>query len=617
MGTLVALVLAGGLSLWALRAPWRAGLGLLVGVTVLVPATIGVPNPVAGDALTIHRAVLLALCLGLAVHRDQVIDHRRLVQPPPVVGALAVYVGVALMAGVLLAEAPTDFSQAVLDWLKTLDQLLVLAVAVVLVRARGAEHATRVVAVVTGITVLLAGVEALTDRSISGLLFDPAIGGPAAVDALETRGGGERVRVGAEFALQLGWMLLTMLPLAVVGLLHRYRRWLAALGGDGPAALAVTAVVGAVAAAVLATRTRSALVALPLVVLLLALLVRRTAVRLSLPLVAVAGALALAQPEILGRLSTGVDPGAIAVRFERLPSVLVATADSAALGLGFAGLDARGIPTTDVSYLLAYAETGAVGLVLLLLAGGLGVAWCLRGLRGDALDPGHVLAGAGGVAAATMLVGGAAFDAFSLGNSARLFWIVVAVGGVAGERLVGPHRLPALRPRLVTTMAAAGLAVGLLAVALAPRAATARYLFTTVPTETEAVVDIGGAYTGRVYVRTVCEALVVGAPAPLEHANCRDLPDVPGGGEVRLVAETPAAVVQGADALEAQARDALGIEAFELHPLELPSTNAPPALRAAPVWVPLLLVGLAVVVPRRRRRADPDTVERAPVTVGR
>lgn len=622
MGALGTLVLAGALSLWVLWRPWRDGFWLLVGVTVLVPATIGVPSPF-GDALTIHRAVVLALVLGLLVHRERVADHRPLVQPPPVVGALAVYVAGALVAGVLLADLPTDFSQAVLDWLKTLDQLVVLAVAVALVRLRGAEHAAQVVATVAGITVVLAGVEAVAGRSVSGLLFDTSIGGEAAADALESRAGGDRVRVGAEFALQLGWMLLTMLPLAVMGVLHRYRRRLVALGGVGPAALAVTVVISAVAVAVLATRTRSALVVLPLVVLLLALLVRRTAVRLALPLVATAGAVALLQPEVQGMLSTSVDPGAIAVRFERLPSVLAATGDDALLGLGFAGLDARGIPTTDISYLLTYAETGAVGLVLLLLAAGLALAWCLRGVSGvrgmggDAADHRHAVAGAGAVAAATMLLGGAAFDAFSLGNSARLFWIVVAVGGVAGETLVGRHRVPGLRPGLVTTAAAAGLVVGVVALTLAPRAATARYLFTTVPTETEAVVEIGGGYTGLVYVMTVCDALAAGAPEPLERGECHNLPEVPGGGEIRLVAEAPAQVTEGADALEAHARDSLGIEAFELHALERPSTQAPSALRAAPAWVPLLLVGLALVVPSRRPEEDPTPAQMPPPLVRR
>lgn len=608
MGAVTALLLAAGLSLWALLSPWRAGLALLVGTTLLVPATVGVPNPVVDGVLSVQRAVLLALVAGLLLRHDRAPAGLR-TRPPPIVAVLGVYVAVAFVAGVLLAAPPAELGQSLREWLRTVDQLLVLVVTVVLVRARGARHAAVVVTAVAALTVVVAGVEVVAGRSVSGLLFDPAIGGGAVGDALELRTGGVRARAGAEFALQLGWLLVAMLPLAVVGLRERLTGTRRAregvpVPGSGRRALLVGVLLLAGAAAVLATQTRSALLALPLVVALTAVLVRDTSVRLVLPLVGGGAVLAAAAVGITARLGEAADPGSIAVRFERLPTILAAANDSPFLGLGFAGLDARGVPTTDISYLLSYAETGAVGLTLLLLALGTGVAWSARGVVAGR-DPLQRIAAAATVGAGAMVVGGLAFDAFSLGSSGRLFWILVAIGGVAGERLAGPHRLPSLRPGLLVTSVTVAAVFGVACLLLGPRPVAARYLFTTAPTETEALVDVGGGFVGEVLSTTVCDALEAAVPPPADRYECRVLPSTGGLAEVRIVAGSAEEVDVASEQVRQYALATLGVGSFEASPVEEPEVEPPVGFGSAPAWMPVLALGLAVLVPSRRPQRRP------------
>lgn len=562
------------LLLVGVRGRATTGFALLVAVVVLLPADIVVPNGFT-PLPTLTRVAVLAVAAGLLLRRERVFA------PTPVHLAAAFFAATTLLTGVLLAPAELRLRDAALDWVSLVEPLALFVVALAALRAANEGRlALRVLAGVTAVALVLAFGERLTGLSWGGLLG--GVTGP-----LEQRGGETRVRVGSEFALAFAWTLAALVPAVVVVARRR-----------GSAAVLVALGACAVVAYWSFSRTAPLAFLLGLGVLLAVTRDRRVAVAGAVTALALL-AVALAVPSVSGRFTVEVDAGAIAVRTERLPVVLGAAADRPLQGLGLTGTTAIGVPITDNSYVRAYTTTGVLGAVGLLVALGCGLVGAARGLSGP---PGsNRTTSAAALSGAVVLVAaGLVFDSLQVRGTANLLWLLIAVGVAASERAVGrqefllPWRdVPVVRAGLV----AAALGLGTVAALAWPEhsALTARF-------ETLSPARLAGpgnpVEEGRRLVRTTC-ALAEQYSALDDGVllECRDLNLSAGSGELRASAANPA--LTGA-ALGDFARVVLSqtpVQDLRLTAAGPIQTGTPTVVRTAPVWLPLSMLLLVLLVP--------------------
>ena len=568
------LVAAAALVAAALRSAPSRGFALLAGVVVLVPADLVVPNGLT-PLPTFVRVTALAVGAGLLLRRKDAWAVT------PVHLVAAAYALTTLVTGVLLAPRGLRLRDAAYDWVSLVEPLLVFVVALGALRAAADDRlAVRVLARVTAVAVVLALLERLTGGSWGELVG-------SAGGALEQRLGEVRVRAGAEFALALAWTLAALVPAALVAARRR---------GVG----AEVAVVAGCLLGAYWTFSRSAPLAFAvgLAVLVVAGRDRRTALG---AVVATSGllAVALAVPAIGSRFTPEVDLGALAVRTERLPVVLGAAAQRPFSGTGLSGTALVGVPTTDNSYLRVYAETGAAGAAVLLVA--LAVALVCAG-RGLATPPGPARSTcAAAVAGAAVLVaGGLAFDALQVRGTADLLWLLLAVGVASSERAAGPVRL--LRPWTDAPRARVGLVAGALVVGTAATLAWPTHTAVTARFETLPAERLTGAFDpvaeGRRLVTTVCGvADLYDLRDDGVRLDCRDLNGPAGVGELRAQAgdaERATAVLGDVAGL---VRGSTRVAALRLSQDGPARTGRPTLVRTAPLWLPLAVLLLVLVVP--------------------
>lgn len=584
MAGLLGLILA----LVGLRGRPATGFALLVAVIVLLPADLVVPNGVT-PLPTLARVAVLAMGIGLLLRRERVWALT------PVHLTAVAFAVTTLITGVLLAPTGVRVRDAALDWVSLVEPLAVFAVALAALRAAPDPRlAVRVLGGVTGVAVVLALLERVTGQSWGQLLG--SMTGP-----LETRAGQPRVRVGAEFGLEFAWMLGALLPAALVAARRR-------------GVLVELATLAGVLIAAYWSFSRSAPLAFVLALGLLAWGNRdRLLAGAGLVLTVALVLLALALPTVSGRFSVDVDAGAIAVRSERLPIVLAAAAERPLQGIGLSATTGLGVPTTDNSFLRAYVTTGAVGAVVLLVALGCGLVAAARGVRGPP-GPDRSTAAAALAGAVVLVVAGVVFDALQVRGTANLLWLLIAVGVAASERQVGWQELlpfwrdvPALRAGLVVS----GLAVGVTVALSWPihTAVTARFDSLS----PAALVGPGNPVAvGRRLVATTCAtAELYSTRADEVQLDCRDLNSSAGTGELRAQAPDAARASAALGDLARIVSTQTQVTQLRLTALGPPETGRPTVVRTAPVWLPLSVLLLVLLVPsgplRRleHRLADP------------
>ena len=586
---LVVVVLAGA----ALCAPSRAALGVVLGTFLLVPGILAPPG--APGVLTVHRLVLLAAVAGV-VRQCRAGDLPwDVLRPPPVTARLGLVVGLFALLGVALAQPTTDPAAAARNWQAWLAQVLVVAGVAVVCRAGGpARHALPVLVAVAGLAALVTFAERLTGASYARAWYHlaPSLLGTDPAQVLATRGGRVRVRGAADFTLAWAWSGAALVPVALVtaGLLR-----------GRPRAVALV-VAGALGASVALTYSRGVVLPLLVVALLVLVVVRDRAVRVPvLAALALASAAALTSPALRGQFSTGVDRGSIDVRVQRFPALTDLVAAHPFRGLGMSGLASLGFPTTDSSYLLAYGETGTLGLAalsgLLLCA----VLVPLRGAREPDLPTRLVCTGTG-LGAVTLLVGAFTFDAFTTPSVAELFWALVAIGGVAVEGLpVAARRVPVP----VRVGALAGLAVlgGVLALA-APRHAARTWQYESLDAYDATV--FAPTYTGRQLRTSLCQVVQAAVQGSGVSVRCRttgigDDDDPPGQGLLRVQAPYSDLGEQHVEAAMAAVAGVRQLRGVRLQSRGGWVEGTPSVLRTAPAWLPLIGAVVLLPTPRRRR----------------
>lgn len=591
-----ALSVALAIAVFVAPARWTF-IGLLASI-VLVPDSLAVPVAVTAQ-LTVHRLILLAVLARVVWRAGTGQESSRLFRPTSASLALSAYVAVTLLVGVAMAAPGTSLPTALTAWLAVLEQLVTLIVVTALVRemASPTDVVTPILGVL-GVSAAIGVIEHVTGASWGHLLFSGLHSqqGTAAAQPLAVRDGATRVRAGADYPLGFAWTCAALLPVAVAWVTRRRVLLLPAL-----------VLLGLVLGGVYWSGTRSALIGVAVAVLFVGLTAGTRRVSLLAIGLLVAGAIAFAAlPAFSAHFSIAVDPGSVAVREQRLPIVTGAVAGRPLLGLGLGGTQLLGLQGLDASYLLTYAQTGAIGLAALGAALLVALIAVGRGLRGRGVSRSEQVLGSAAFAGAiTIIVSGIAFDVFSLPGVADVMWVLVGVGVVVAERARGPERLLRRWPAVAATTAAAALVGGVVALAVGP-AVSQTYDFTVLPGGADAV-----PYDPVVPANTLIAATCSGFQTASNtlagvSVDCRNLYAGFGLGQVRVAAPSRAALTSAVGRLQSTAVR-YGVPHLQLLPMGPAVSARPTGTRWLPVSLAVFaaLVALTAPLHRRERSARP------------
>jgi len=577
-----------------LFARLRIGFAVVVACSVLLPGSLPIHNPLTPHALfTRVLVVVLAIRLLFAIHARVV--STSVFGWTTLHTAFVVFLGAVYLAGVVFADATVRPGAAMSAALLLLDQFVFFAVMLACVRAiDDLRWVLGVVAVVLLASAGIAVIEHFTEGSWGHFLYGKSIPSVTASNELTLRLNDVRVKAGAEYALQFGWVTAMLLPALLAWLAATrlaWRRWV-------PITLLA---VGVVLLAEYWSFTRTSLAAFGVVAVITALAARNKHLLLF-----TGGSLAVCGLlfGVVTRLQqgfVGLPSGPVDVRSERLPLILQIGQHHPLRGIGLGGLTSLGVANTDSTYLQLYGDAGLVGIVtglaLVITAG----CCCVSGLR--SIERVDRLAAAAGIAATfAMLAGGVAYDALRSLSSTRPFWLLIAIGVVASEHVTGP--LPALmRPRRLVAagaVAAAGL-TGVLVYALAPVHYAEQYQFQTVSTLRQ-VLPSNPESMGSTFADSVC--LIADSVVDRHRdaqVDCATPGQAPGVGTLRIQAPTASEVRQ----ITNEVRNAVQtgpLSAFSLTVRTPMQSGRDTALAWAPFWLPVSVLLAVFLLPFGRKR---------------
>lgn len=568
------------LALVVLRARPFVVLCLFATAIFLLPGPLLVPYTGA-NYLTYHHVLTLAGLARLVLGRvDGSVRRRDLTVTAPQVALLGLVL-VAFVGGIVLAEAG-PLGAASFRFVDLLDQLGYLTVVVVLARQVGGRAVLEAAAIGLLAGIVIATLEHLTGHSWGRLLFRPFPNGNgvSAAFPLAERGGSLRVRAGTEFALEFAWLVVALAPALVLVALRR--------GG----VLAAGAVSVACVAVVYWSFTRTALVAVVVVIALTALLSRSKVLIAGAAVGAAAAGIAYETvPSVAAHLSTSTASGSVLVRGQRLAPAMEVASRHPFRGTGLGQLITSGFPTTDQAFLLEYVELGVVGVVALVVVLLAALHLCARAAFAQ-VD--REVAVAGCLGALAFIASCFAYDAGTLVQGTHSLWFVVA-----GCAAVPLPRAAAPRPgRLLVGAGLAG-AVGLLAgtliTAVAPSHTAVRAYFTTVPLQVEGQLTFDPVTNAGYLINTTCGAMTA-ASLPGVTVDCSDSFGAAGVGTLRIQAPTPFDLDVAVRTLTELARDTAGVRYLQVIPRDLPATGQDTWVRTAPVWVALAAAGLTALL---------------------
>jgi hypothetical protein len=575
----------------AVSAAWlrvSRGLVVVVAVMLLVPATLSVPNPLTPD-VTVAALVIVAFAGGLvwrtATHRLPPTIWR----PGPVHALAAIYVVVTFVTGVGLAGDKVQPLTALTGWLDVVNQMVVLVAGIAAFRAIGDDgYVLKVLAAGLLATAAVGIGEHFTGDSWAQLWYSGLRSQRYSLEAadLVRRSGEVRVRGATQFALEYAWICALLFPALIAAAVTAWRRKLL-LAPAG--AIVLVAIVWSV--------TRSAIPAVGIGILLLALLVRDGRFFAVLGVSAAVTAMAvIVHPNLTGSLSESIDPGSIAVRGQRLPLLLQVAQQHKVTGVGFGGLNAVGLPTTDSGWLRVYGEIGTLGLVALIMLFVTVLAYVGRGLFAPDVRT-RTTCGVVVVALVLVAFAGFVYDTFTVMTTARVIWLLAALGLSSAERLPR-HRLVIAgewrqRTRRAALAGAVGLSIGALAYVAWPKTYAAEARFELFPP----AVDIGNydtVDTGKVLLDSVCSGAGRFSTSAYT-VQCRSTEGAAGEGIMRISAASASHVTEGLFKVVAQER-AL-VQNFQVVDQTPPQRGVPAAVADAPLALALLGISGAFLLP--------------------
>lgn len=570
----------------ALRARLHLAAAALLGAWLLVPGTLAVPG--APAQLFVTRAVLYAFAIGLVLRRRRGELAGAAFRPTAVHAAFALFLAVTFVTGVALAGDYVTPADTFASWLRIVDQAVFFVCLLAVARSLDVLALARLVAGLVVASACIGIVERTTGWGWSPWFFAhlPEQGLAPGAFGLAQRGGEFRARAASQFALEFAWVTTLLLPL-VVAVFAWSRRLLTRL------------LPGVVVLAVVWSWSRSAIWGIAAGAALLAVLSKGD--RRIRPLLAAGAVAAVAVVVVVPGVRQPFDAAgktaSIDIRRQRLPVIADAVADRPYQGLGFTGLDARAIRTTDISYVLLYASTGIAGLVAFCALLATGVRATLGAWRAPP-GPLRAIGAAVAVGAVLVPVAAAAYDFSSVPQSTWALWLLVALGIAVREEIAEPaparHRSP-----LRLALPALGALAGTLVAMGAPAHVAVSYQAEVVSPYRLAVNRANEEYLGQVLVNTACGVVEAVAPAHRD-AKIECLPLYPfhlGPGllRVRVEAADGATARRVADETATALRRALTYAVTRPEPVATPGRST--LASTAPVWLAAVAAILAVLVP--------------------
>lgn len=581
-----AIIFGTALLVWVLlTAPVRTVYVVLVLGLAVIPPLAHVPTGVTSQVF-IMRVLVVAAALGLLIRiRRGEADGARF-GGHPVFLLVLLAVAVTLVNGVALINDAANLGTSVQRYLLFADQALVFLVVCAVLRAiDDLVWAAKVIVLAFTAAALVGIVENTTGYRPVAAIFGSV--SPLLNATLTTRGGFKRPRGTFEFAQEFGLVLAFVAPLAIAWITLRRRSLIPIVA----CALIVTVS--------LLTISRSAVIAMGTGALVLVLFSRSRTIRAAAVIGAGGVLIATLVFSSWWAAFSGSDTTAsVEARFDRPPVVANLVADHPWTGLGLSGIEDE-VPVTDNQYVLTYAEVGVVGTVAL------GAMWLgvVAALGWGLLAPPSrermvLVACLAGVVGG--LVGAATIDLFTLGGS-RVFWLLAALGLVAAERIAPPLSIAKGRSLAVPGLlaAGAGMAIGVIAIAVYPRTSARDFVFVSWPTRAEAKSGVAGVDVSSVYAESVCEhTAALDRMSADAHFYCRDVRDANGVGIVRIAARNQQELDQ---AVHDEQSISSVLPDFQLLSKGPVVDALPNAVRTAPVWLAALFA-FVVWLPRLRPR---------------
>lgn len=592
----------------ALRARAEHALAAVVALSLLVPDTLlvpGLPVEYPFSLLTVHRLVLLSFAAGMVVRSLRTPERADTpvwgLPPWRLTAVVTVFVALNIVNGLVVGvDVPIQVGAA--RFALVADQLVFLLAAVAALRA--SEDPGRVISLVALAAVAAAAIalsERVSEASFAEWFFSdvPEQRGRF-FPGLEERGGDIRVRGPFQFALGFAWTSVLLLPIIVVAA-RRAHRWFTAL----PWAVGA----GAMGLAVLFTVSRSVVVGAGLGLLVVAVASRDRRILAGTAAVGLAAlSFVLINESVQEPFEeTRETRSSVEIRLDRFAEVAEAVADQPWTGVGLGALRLIGIQGLDASYAFVYGELGVSGLVavgLLMLVAGL-TALAAAGRAPPGPVAWRAAAGLGGTLAG--IVGAAAFDLLSLPAAYTVFWFLVALA-VSSTPPRTPMRMPR-RPAVTMRAAVVGAALiaGVMVAITAPTHQTLTFRFETTPPRLLVPATSGLEFAGKALARSGCErADVADLPDDGVSVRCRVLAGAAGGiGEVRVQGPDAASASSEARAIADDLREHLPFGARIL-PVGSLRSGEPSIRRTAPLWLPMLALAGALLLPSlpARRLAD-------------
>jgi hypothetical protein len=582
------IVLAIGYILWA---PLQRALMAFLATVLLLPATVVLPNALS-SGLTMPRLATIALALRVLIALRRGEMSPRALRPTVVHGAFYVFLGVALVNGVLLAAPTTSTAAAMGRWIDIAVQFVVFSLVLALVRTAGdVRQLVRGIVVLVGLSTTIAFIERITGHGWSHFVLGHLASQRASDAALPLvqRGGGYRVRAAAEYPLDFGWISAMVLGITLV-VAVRSRRWLVRIL---PVAIVVV---------IYWSNTRSAFAGVGLVLLLLAAAAADGRVSaVAIAVLIVGGLVYLGVPSVRGSFSGAKQQGSTEIRQQRLPEIAHTLTKQPYHGLGLQGLVPLGFPATDASWLLIYAELGVVGVASFVALLIVLLAYCGAGLRAP---PGADRSIAAGVLAGMLagIAGAFAFNLFTQMEPALVFWILAALGVLMAERQLSP-RAPVTIGRGRIALLPVALGLGFLLATFVPSHASVVAAFDAEPLS-RLIPPTGSAvgFAGEIWLHSLCgTAHAVPLPAGAK-VSCTDAHGSPGFGTLRVDARTLGTAKSAMATIRTAVESQLpGANVFP----QMTSVGVPTWARTAPAWAATAAVVLVLFFPYWPRREEP------------
>jgi hypothetical protein len=576
-----------GLVVWiAIHGSPRLLTTTMLSTVLLLPAALPIPG--LPDRLPFDRFVLYATFAAL-VYRVALgklsIDIFR---PRRLHLAAIGFLVVAWVLGVYPDRASTISSADSDLWRQLFDQVLFLVAATALIRSVGLRWAAGMVSGLVTLCALVGIAERIFGISYASFWLGNTQFATLSAVQYE-RGGSTRVVGPADFALQLGWVLAFFAPLVgVVALGARRKLMLAA-----PVVVLTTIVL---------TVSRSPMAGLAVAAVVMVLTAKGDRqILLGVVAVAIGAAVLLGGTGVLREpFDEAAQTDSVSSRARRLAVVTDAVADDPVVGLGLSSLLVRGIQSTDSGYLALYSGIGVIGVSFL------GIALVTAGVT--AAVAAHLAAGAeqriasaiaAGLAAAFLAP--AAFDSLSGPFSSWSLWLLAAMAAVAMDATpshtstsVGADRLRPTPGRLLLPMA--GLGAGLLIAHVAPTHVATTVEFSSLHVRYQSGPTANDDFVGRLRLNAVCTAVHQNLARSNVHVDCREtVTDGAGVGLIRIEASTDEQVDAALTVVDSTGG---GISsAYRRTTLVPPTTGRSTVARTAPVWLLLLGLALALLLP--------------------